>query len=76
MDLESFIESFAELFEETDVSAIQADTDYKQMDEWSSLTAMSIIAMVRTQYGKRITGREIRKCRTVRELYQLVCEAE
>lgn len=74
MDLKEFIENFSELFEETDASEIQADTEYQQMEEWSSLTAMSIIAMVRTQCGKRITGREIRKCRTVEELYHLVVE--
>lgn len=28
--------------------------------------------MVKTQYGKTITGREIRKCSTVEDLFHLV----
>ena len=72
MELKDFIENLAEQFDDTDISEIQADTEFQALDEWSSLTAMSIIAMVKTQYGKTITGREIRKCSTVEELFDLV----
>ncbi|MGM9873058.1 MAG: acyl carrier protein [Muribaculaceae bacterium] len=72
MELKEFIENLAEQFDDTDISEIQADTEFQALDEWSSLTAMSIIAMVKTQYGKTITGREIRKCSTVEELFDLV----
>ena len=69
-----FIENLAEQFDDTDITEIQPNTEYQELDEWSSLTAMSIIAMVKTQYGKTITGREIRKCQTVEELFNLVKE--
>lgn len=74
MELQKFIENLAEQFDDTDITEIQPDTVYQELDEWSSLTAMSIIAMVKTQYGKTITGREIRKCQTVEELFNLVKE--
>ena len=74
MELKEFIENLAEQFDDTDITEIQPDTEYQELDEWSSLTAMSIIAMVKTQYGKTITGREIRKCHTVEELFNLVKE--
>ena len=64
----------AEQFDDTEITKIQPETEYQELDEWSSLTAMSIIAMVKTQYGKTITGREIRKCQTVEELFNLVKE--
>jgi acyl carrier protein len=72
MTIQEFINNLAEQFEDTDASEIQADTNYQELDEWSSLTAMSIIAMVKTQCGKTITGREIRKCQSVEELFNLV----
>lgn len=72
MELKNFIENFAEQFDETDTSEIQAGTHYQDLDEWSSLTAMSIIAMAKTQYGKAITGKEIRSCETVQELFELI----
>ena len=74
MDLNDFIVKFAEQFDETDISQIQANTDFKNLDEWSSLTAMSIIAFVKTEYGKVITGKEIRSCETVEELFNLVTQ--
>ena len=55
-----------------DVSEISSDTEYQELDEWSSLTAMSIIAMAKTEYGKTITGREIRYVKTVKELFNLI----
>ena len=72
MDLKEFISAFAEQFDDTDASEIQADTNYQELDEWSSLTSMAIIAFVKTAYNKKVTGKEIRSCETVEELYNLV----
>ena len=72
MDMNDFIKKFAEQFEETDASEIQPDTEFKELEEWDSLTAMGIIAMVKTEYNKAITGKEIRSCSTVEDLYNLV----
>lgn len=49
MVLEDFIVNFADQFDDTDISEIKADTAFHKLDEWSSLTAMGVIAMVRTQ---------------------------
>ena len=72
MELKDFIENFAQQFDDTEVSAFTAETMFKDLDEWSSLTAMSIIAFVKTTYNKEITGKEIRSCETVEELFNLV----
>ena len=72
MTLTEFIANFAEQFDDTDASEIKAETNYRDLDEWSSLTALSIIAFVKTSYGKTITGKEIRSCETVRDLYNLI----
>lgn len=72
MELERFIDDFANQFDDTDASEITASTEYKELDEWSSLTAFSVIAMVKVQYGKTVTGAEIRHCNTVEELFNLI----
>lgn len=72
MELKEFIENFAEQFDDTDASEIQADTEFHELDEWGSLTGMGVIAMVKTTYGKTITGKEIRECVTVEDLFNLV----
>lgn len=72
MDLNEFIANFADQFEDTDASEIQADTEFHDLDEWGSLMGMSVIAMAKTTYGKQITGKEIRACETVKELFDLI----
>lgn len=72
MELNEFIANFADQFDETDASEIQADTEFHEIDEWGSLTGMGVIAMVKTVYGKTITGKEIRECVTVEDLFNLV----
>lgn len=72
MELEKFIAVFADQFDEIDPNEIKPDTVYQELDEWSSLTAMSIIAMAKTEFGKTITGREVRSCKTIKDLFNLV----
>lgn len=72
MELNDFISKFAVQFDDTDASEIHADTVYQDLDEWSSLTTMSIIALVKTEYGKSVTSKQIRSCETVKDLFNLV----
>ena len=70
--MEEFIKNFADVFDDTDASEIQADTEFQDLDEWGSLMAMSVIAMARTKYNKAITGKDIHSCETVADLYNLI----
>lgn len=72
MELNDFIENFADQFDETDLSEIEAGTEFHKLEEWSSLVALGVIAFVKTQYGKTITGKEIRDCKTVEDLFNVV----
>ena len=72
MELNHFVTCFAEQFEDTDPSEIQADTVYKDLDEWSSILAFSVIAMVKTEYDKTVTGAELRHCNTVEDLFNTI----
>jgi len=72
MELQNFIEKFAEQFETTDASELTADTEFKALDEWSSLTALSIIAMVDEEYGVAIKGKDIREAETIEDLFNVV----
>jgi acyl carrier protein len=72
MNLEEFVNNFAEQFDDTDPSEIQASTAFHDLEEWSSLTGMSVIAMAKTIYGKSLTGSELRSCVTVEDLFNLL----
>lgn len=72
MSLNEFIEAFAAEFDETPVEEFAPETIFKEMDEWSSLTALSIISMVDDQLDKQLTGADIRSSNTIEDLYNLV----
>ena len=72
MDLKEFIENFAAQFEETESNEITAITIFKDLDEWSSLTALSVIAMADEEYEVVLTGDDIRNSTTVNDLFELV----
>jgi acyl carrier protein len=74
MEIQEFVKQFAEQFDETDATEIQSDTVFKDLDEWSSLTALSIIAMVDDEYGVKITGDNIKSATTVNDLFVIVNE--
>ena len=72
MELKEFVANFAEQFDDTDASEIQANTEFHDLDEWSSLTGMGVIAMAKTEYGKSITGAELKACKTVEDVFNLI----
>lgn len=72
MDLNDFIKNFADQFDDTDPSEIKANTSFQELGEWSSMVALGVIAFVKTQYGKTVTGKEIRSCKTVEDLFNIV----
>jgi acyl carrier protein len=72
MDLQEFIGKFAEQFDETDPGEFKADTEFKALDEWSSMFALSIIAMVDEEYDVTLKGDDIRNAETIEDLYKTV----
>ena len=71
MTLDEFVSAFAAEFDETPEDQFKAETEFKTLEEWSSLTALSIIAMVDEQMDKTITGADIRASKTIEDLFNL-----
>lgn len=72
MELKTFIENFAAQFDETDASVFTAETRFRDLEEWSSLIALSVIAMVDEEYDVQLKGDDMRSANTVEELFNIV----
>lgn len=72
MELKDFIENFAAQFDDTDASEFKGETKFRELDEWSSLIALSVIAMVDEEYDITLKGDDMRAANTIEELYQIV----
>lgn len=69
MEIEEFIENFADQFDDTDISELKPETKFKELDEWSSLVALSVIAMIDEEYDVTIKGDDIRNNATIEDLF-------
>ena len=72
MDINDFIQHFAEQFEETEVSEFSPETSFRDIDEWSSLMALSIMAMVDEEYDVQLNANEMRQANTIQDLFNIV----
>lgn len=72
MEIKEFIENFASQFDDTPMEEFKAETQFRDLDEWSSLMALSIIAMVDEEYDVTLKGDDMKAANTIEELYQIV----
>jgi len=72
MEIKEFIENFASQFDDTPMEEFKGDTQFRELDEWSSLIALSIIAMVDEEYDVTLKGDDMKAANTVEELYEIV----
>lgn len=70
--LEEFVALFAEQFDETDASEIKAGTIFHDIEEWSSLIGLSVIAMVDEEFDVALKGDDVKNSVTVEDLYNRV----
>lgn len=72
MELKRFVENLATVFEEADPTSITPESKFREIEGYSSLVALSIIAMVDEEYNVKLKGDNIRKANTVEDLFNIV----
>lgn len=72
MTLEEFVKAFAAEFDDTPEEVFTPKTHFRELDEWSSLLALSVISMIDDNEDKIITGQDIRNSTTIEDLYNIV----
>jgi acyl carrier protein len=72
MTLDEFVKAFAAEFDDTPEEDFTAETVFKDVDEWSSLTALAIISMIDDELDVQITGADLRGSNTIEDLYNIV----
>ncbi len=72
MELNQFIKDFANQFDDTELDVFTPETNYRELDEWSSLVALAVLNMCVKKYAAKITPAEMRGTTTVQQLFDLV----
>lgn len=72
MDINDFVQHFAEQFEETEPDEFSPKTFFRENDEWCSMLALSVMAMVDEEYDVQLTANEMRQANTIQELFDII----
>lgn len=72
MEIKEFIEKFAEIFDDTDASTLTPETNFRDLDEWSSLSALGVIALADEEFDIELSAAEMRQTNTIQELFDLI----
>mgnify|MGYP001058346367 CR=1 FL=1 len=72
MKMEEFVKNFANQFDDTDMSVFSPETRFRELEEWSSLIALSVIAMVDEEYDVTLKGDDIKNSETIADVYNAV----
>lgn len=72
MEIQEFIDHFEDVFDETEIGELTPETNFRELDEWSSLCALSTMAMISDEYDVELTADEMRNNSTFIDLFNVV----
>ena len=72
MDIKEFISNFADQFDDLDASVLTPETEFKALEDWNSLVALSVIAMIDEEYDVTLKGNDITSAKTIEDLFNTV----
>ena len=72
MELNEFVEKFAEQFDDTELSEFKPEAKFRELEEWSSMVTLGLIALADEEFGIRLKADDIRKSETIEELFNIL----
>lgn len=72
MEIDNLINDFKSLFEETNSINLTLETRFKELDEWDSLTFLSLLVLIENKYSLSVTPNELHQCQTIEDLFNLI----
>ncbi len=72
MEISDFVAKLGEIYEDSNINKITPETNFKNIEGYSSFIALSIIAMADEDYNVKLKGDDIRKSNTVADLFNII----
>lgn len=70
--IQAFIDNFLGAVDFQEAIDVTPHTCLIDLPEWDSLAALGVIVMFDIEYGKTVTGDDLKACSTVEDLYKLL----
>jgi acyl carrier protein len=72
MTLEAFTKNLENELEDIPKGTLTPEVNYKDLETWSSMYALIIIAYVNLEFDVTLNGDDLRNCNNIQELYDLI----
>jgi len=72
MKVEEFISKLEEQFDDLPKGKLKPDHNFREIFEWNSINALIVIALVQTEYGVMIDAEDLRKSKTLNDIYRII----
>ena len=72
MEKKDFIEKFEQIFDDVTPGTLNGNTIFRDIEEWNSLMALALIAMVDDEFNVSLNGDNIRNSNTIEDLYSVI----
>jgi acyl carrier protein len=72
MPIEEFTQKIEAEFENVEPGSVGPDTPYREIESWTSMHALIIIAFIDSEFDILLRPEELKNTNTIRDLYQLV----
>lgn len=76
MTVEDFIQRIEEEFDDIPKGKLTADNPFRETVDWTSVNALLLMALISTEYDVNIEVEELKKCISLRELFNVVIEKQ
>lgn len=74
MNIQDFIDNFSSAIEVNNTIDLSSDTIFWEIEEWSSLAALSVVSMIDEEYGVTLRSADVKGVKTIGELFDIVRE--
>jgi acyl carrier protein len=72
MNIEEFIGHLEIEFDDLKPGILKPDSRFRESFEWTSINALILIAMVKTEYDITLTADDLVKSQTIRDIYSII----
>lgn len=72
MNISEFVKNFENAIEGIKAGSLEPKTEFRDIPQWDSLAALSIMAMVNAEYDVELATEELKTSKTIEDIFQVV----
>ena len=74
ISIDEFVSKLEKEFDDVPPGTLKANTNYKQMEQWTSMHALIIIAFIDSEFDIIFKSDDLKNTETISDLYKLIAE--